>query len=106
MAKHNKKRNVGLLHEQLIRHASRMTVEGNVEKAQEAIKIVSDHFKQEAQLTKEFKLFSSLVHTRVDSKDLAFRIVEESRRACIDHDFEDLEQIKSHHEIIEPNQIT
>ena len=37
MAKHNKKRNVGLLHEQLIRHASRMTVEGNVEKARSAV---------------------------------------------------------------------
>ena len=77
MAKHNKKRNVGPLHEQLIRHASRMTVEGNIEKAQSAVDIVTNHFKKESEMLREFRLFSSLIHTRVDSKDLARRIVED-----------------------------
>jgi hypothetical protein len=95
MAKHNKKRNVGLLHEQLIRHASRMTVEGSVEKAQDAVDIVTRHFKRGSETLREFRLFSSLIHTKVDSKDLAQRIVAESRRACMDHDSEKLRREKS-----------
>ena len=95
MAKHNKKRNVGLLHEQLIRHASRMTVEGNVEKARSAVDIVTKHFKKESEMLREFRLFSSLIHTRVDSSDLAKRIVEESRRACTNHNADQLRKEKS-----------
>lgn len=95
MAKHNKKRNVGLLHEQLIRHASRMTVEGNVEKAHEAVSIVTKHFGKNSELLREFRLFSSLIHTSVDSKELAYRIVEESRRACTEHDSSRLRKEKS-----------
>jgi len=95
MAKHNKKRNVGLLHEQLIRHASRMTVEGNVEKAQESIDVVTRHFGKNSEMLKEFRLFSSLIHTCVSSEDLALRIVAESRRACVDHDASKLRHEKS-----------
>lgn len=95
MAKHNKKRNVGLLHEQLIRHASRMTVEGNVEKAQDAVDIVTKHFGKDSEMLREFRLFSSLIHTRVDSKELAGRIVEESRRACTNHNANQLRKEKS-----------
>ena len=95
MAKHNKKRNVGLLHEQLIRHASRMTVEGNVEQARRTVDIVAKHFKKESEMLREFRLFSSLIHTCVDSRELAQRIVEESRRACTNHDDEQLRKEKS-----------
>lgn len=95
MAKHNKKRNVGLLHEQLIRHASRMTVEGNVEKAQDAVDIVTKHFGKGSEMLREFRLFSSLIHTKVHSRDLAQRIVEESRRACTDHNASQLRKEKS-----------
>lgn len=95
MAKHNKKRNVGLLHEQLIRHASRMTVEGSVKKAQEAVDIVAKHFRKDSEMLREFRLFSSLIHTRVDSEDLARRIIKESRRACMNHDSDKLRNEKS-----------
>ena len=96
MAKHNKKRNVGLLHEQLIRHASRMTVEGKSEKASKTVDVVSAHFKKGSELMKEFRLFSSLIHTRVESKELAMRIIDESRRACTDHNATQLRKEKSH----------
>ena len=95
MAKHNKKRNVGLLHEQLIRHASRMTVQGSINEAHKAVNVVTDHFKKDSELLREFRLFSSLIHTRVDSRDLAARIVEESRRACTNHDSKKLMREKS-----------
>lgn len=95
MAKHNKKRNVGLLHEQLVRHASEMTVEGNNQKATDAIDILMKHFHKDTEMLKEFRLFSSLIHIRVDSKEIARRIIEESRKACKNHKPTTLMQEKS-----------
>lgn len=95
MAKHNKKRNVGLLHEQLVRHASQMTVEGNRSEAEKAVSILTESFADGTELIKEFKLFSALVHPRIESPEIARRIVEESRRACEDHDPHKLDKEKS-----------
>lgn len=95
MAKHNKKRNVGLLHEQLIRHASRMTVEGNTVDAQKAVGIVTEHFTKDTELLKEFRLFSSLIHTCVSSESLARRIIDESKRASGNHSAPKLQKEKS-----------
>ena len=95
MAKHNKKRNVGLLHEQLVRHASQMTVEGKREKANAAISILAESFAEGTELLKEFKLFSALVHPKIQDSEIARRIVEESRRACEDHDPHKLNKEKS-----------
>lgn len=95
MAKHNKKRNVGLLHEQLVRHASEMTVEGKSSDAELTIKILVNSFKKGSALLKEFRLFSALMHPRVESRDVARRIIEESRRACKDHDIHALNKEKS-----------
>lgn len=85
MAKHNKKRNVGLLHEQLIRFASQNLVEGNKGKANLAIDILNNTFKEGTELYKEFRLFNALVHTSVPTKELAQQIISESRLACINH---------------------
>ena len=95
MAKHNKKRNVGLLHEQLVRHASKMTVEGNRKKSDDAIKILIEAFSEGTELLKEFRLFSALAHPRVDEDSIAKRIVDESRRACSNHDPHKLNKEKS-----------
>ena len=95
MAKHNKKRNVGLLHEQLVRHASEMTVEGNADKATQAIDILMKHFQEDTELLKEFRLFSSLIHTRVSNKEIAKRIINESKKACENHNPTDLMKEKS-----------
>lgn len=95
MAKHNKKRNVGLLHEQLVRHASQMTVEGNSAAADKTIKILIEYFSEGTELLREFRLFSALAHPRVGNPDVARRIVEESRRACSDHDPHALNKEKS-----------
>lgn len=95
MAKHNKKRNVGLLHEQLVRHASKMTVEGNRKKSDQAVKILIEAFSEGTELLKEFRLFSALVHPRVSDPSIARRIVSESRRACSDHNPHILNKEKS-----------
>tara|TARA_B100000131_G_scaffold190088_1_gene182847 strand:- start:817 stop:1644 length:828 start_codon:yes stop_codon:yes gene_type:complete len=95
MAKHNKKRNVGLLHEQLVRHASEMTVQGKTDKANQAISIMVEFFQKNTELLREFRLFTALVHTNVDNRDVARRIIEESRRACENHDPVSLDREKS-----------
>ena len=95
MAKHNKKRNVGLLHEQLIRHASRMTVDGNLQEAKNTIEILTKNFSSDSELLREFRLFSSLIHTKVHTETLAYRILEESRQASKNHDPKRLMKEKS-----------
>ena len=95
MAKHNKKRNVGLIHEQLVRYASQQLVDGNNDTAETALQILGKHFTNEAELQREFKLFNSLVHTQVPTKELARRIIEESRAACVKHSAAKLRSEKS-----------
>ncbi len=95
MAKHNKKRNVGLLHEQLVRHASQMTVEGKAKDAERALSILTESFCEGSELLKEFRLFSALVHPRIEDIEVAKRIVRESRVACANHDPHKLDKEKS-----------
>jgi len=95
MAKHNKKRNVGLIHEQLVRHASEKIVDGYKNQAKTAIKILNKHFGEQSALQKEFRLFNALVHTRVPSRELARQIISESKRACRDHSATKLRREKS-----------
>ena len=95
MAKHNKKRNVGLIYEQLVRHISERVVNQDQESVDIAVKILEKHFKPGTELYKEFRLFNSLVHTRVDTRELASRIISESRTACKRHDSNRLTKEKS-----------
>ena len=95
MAKHNKKRNVGLIHEQLVRFASEKIVEGAKNKAEVALEVLNQHFNQDSQLYKEFRLFNALVHTHASSTDIARRIIVESKVACKNHDSTQLRTEKS-----------
>ena len=61
MAKHNKKRNVGLIHEQLVRHASEKIVDGHKKQAKIAINILDKHFGERSALQKEFRDRKSVV---------------------------------------------
>ena len=85
MAKHNKKRNVGLLHEQLVRYASENLVTGNKENAELAVELLKTHFRDDSALQKEFKLFNALIHTKVPTREIAQQIITESRIACQNH---------------------
>jgi len=96
MAKHNKKRNVGLLHEQLVRHASENLVDGEKEKAELAINILQHRFRDHTELQREFRLFNALIHTNVPNRDIAKQIITESRIACRNHDAIRLRTEKSH----------
>jgi len=95
MAKHNKKRNVGIIYEQLLLSMSSAIVENDMTKV-EAIKgVIKKHFKQGTELYREFRLFNALVKTTVPSDSLAARILEESMKASRNHDPVRLEREKS-----------
>jgi len=95
MSKHNKKRNVGLIHEQLVRHASEMTVERKLDEANKAINLLVRYFSPNSELLREFKLFGTLVETRVQNKETARRIIRESKRLSKTHNSEKLNVEKS-----------
>ena len=95
MAKHNKKRNVGLLYEQLMRFASNSILEKNRPRAEKAIDILCQRFKPGTELYKEFRLFNALVDSKVSNSTVARRIIEESKKACLQHDKNQLRKEKS-----------
>ena len=95
MSSHNKKRNVGLIYEQLIRYTSKCILEGRSDRAEIAMGIMNDHFKPGTELYKEFRLFNALVQTHVGSEPLAIRILDEAKTAAIGHDARRLDNEKS-----------
>lgn len=94
--KHNKKRNVGLLYEFLVRHASECLVESNDKHARAAIRLLRKHiFKQGTELYREFRLFHALANTTVEHEKTAHRILEQAKVAASQYDIELLDREKS-----------
>ena len=92
---HNKKRNVGIIYEQLLQKAACEMVENDNMSSEEVLGVLRDNFKPGTQLYKEFRLFNALVKTTVDSESLAIRILDEARTAARDHDAKQLRAEKS-----------
>lgn len=84
---HNKKRNVGIVYELLLRAVSAYLVEGDKKRAQLALDIVSQRFSRDTELFKEFRLFNALAKTRVSDTAVSAVILTESKSAArrIDH---------------------
>lgn len=95
MKSHNKKRNVGLIYEQLIRFISRCLVENKSELAETAVTILKFHFKPGTELYKEFRLFNAMIQTTVPSEGIALRVLQEARVAAKNHDPLRLDREKS-----------
>jgi hypothetical protein len=79
---HNKKRNVGIIYEQLLRRASVFMLENDEKKAAHCVKIIKTYFKPGSELYREFRLFQALLNTTTRSEPLAVRILEEARRGA------------------------
>ena len=92
---HNKKRNVGIIYEQLVRRVSEALVEGDTQTADQVVGILRRHFTQGSQLHQEFRLFNALVKTTVPSESLATRILTEAKQAAQDHNAAKLRQEKT-----------
>lgn len=95
MSKHNKKRNVGIVYEQLVSVVSQATVEGDQAKANNALRIIKKYFAPGTELYREFRLINALVKTQVGSDALASRILDETKHAAIAYDVNKLQSEKS-----------
>jgi len=95
MANHNKKRNVGLIHEQLVRYVASSLIAKDRKSADTAVRIITKHFRPGTELYREFRLFNALVNLPVGSRSLADRVLEESKRSAITHDSNKLRKEKS-----------
>jgi len=95
MRTHNKKRNVGLIYEQLVRYISKSLIEGDTLEAKRAVEIMKKNFAPGSELYKEFRLFNAMVKTTVPTQSVATRIVEEARKGAVSHNSEKLDREKS-----------
>jgi len=94
-SKHNKKRNVGLVYEFLIKCISSSLLEGNKSKAKKATNIIEKRFNNKKELYKEFRLFNALVNSNVTSVEAAAAILYEAKNAFQRIDYNKLEKEKS-----------
>jgi len=92
---HNKKRNVGIIYEQLIQYISDRLVNNQTTSANKAKRIVKKHFVKDSQLYKEYRLFMALSDTHSVDPSLATQIISEARRGSRIHDKERLKKEKS-----------
>ncbi|OUU74609.1 MAG: hypothetical protein CBC29_05645 [Methylococcaceae bacterium TMED69] len=92
---HNKKRNVGIIYEQLLRVISKSLVEADEKTARIAKKIIKKYFKPGTELYKEYRLFNALVSTKITDGSLATKIIAEAKNGARTHNVRKLEREKS-----------
>ena len=92
---HNKKRNVGIIYEQLLAMAARGLVESDTNKSKKAQRIIKRFFREGTELQKEYRLFKALVEPFINDGSLATKILGEAKQAARNHSAEKLEREKS-----------
>jgi hypothetical protein len=92
---HNKKRNIGIVYEQLVATASACLVEGKKDEANKAVRIIKKYFRPGTEIYKEYRLFNALTKTHVKSDALASRILEDTKSASSSYSLERLRSEKS-----------
>jgi len=95
MPSHNKKRNVGLLYEFLVRTVSDAIVENDEKRKNIGLSILKNHFKKDSELYKEFRLFHALAATTVTSASVADTILESAKDASEKYNCQKLDREKS-----------
>jgi len=93
--KHNKKRNIGIMYELLLRHISNKLIENDKKGAEKATKIIEKRFAKNTELYKEFRLFNALSRTTVQNTEIAAAILTEAKSAARRFDKRRLEKEKS-----------
>ena len=82
---HNKKRNVGIIYDQLLATIATGIVENNSKKVKQAKTIVRRFFREGTELYKEHRLFKALVEPQINDGSLATRILDEAKKAARGH---------------------
>jgi len=92
---HNKKRNVGIIYELLVRAVSAYLIENDKHRAQLALNIISKHYNKNTELFKEFRLLNALVKSSIKDTSVAAAILTESKAATRRFDAQKLDKEKS-----------
>ena len=92
---HNKKRNVGVVYEILLRSISESLVKGDAEQAQKILDLITRRFKPDTELHREFRLFRALAKSSVSDSAIAAAILMEAKQAARKTNIENLEKEKS-----------
>jgi len=87
---HNKKRNIGLVYELLLRSISSSLVEGNQEKANLSIDIMKKRFAPGTEIYSEFRIFNAIMNTTVTDTSVAAGILTEAKNAIKNINYENL----------------
>jgi hypothetical protein len=95
IAKHNKKRNVGIIYELLVQHITSCIVEGDVKSAKKTTRIIEQRFAKGTELYKEFRLFKALANSTVSDTHIVASILTEAKRAARNIDSAKLDKEKS-----------
>lgn len=97
MAKtHNKKRNIGIIYDQMISSLCESYIENDIYTSRKFIKIIKESFKKGSQLQKELQFFNSFLKMRGLSENLSSAIISEAKTASRTHfDKDQLEIEKS-----------
>jgi len=95
MSKHNKKRNVGIIYELLLRHISSCLVENDKQGVRKATKIIEKRFNKNTELYKEFRLFNAIAKSNVKNTEIAAAIMTEAKAACRRFDANKINKEKS-----------
>lgn len=92
---HNKKRNVGIIYELLLRAVSAAIVESDKERAQLALDIIEKHYDKKTELYKEYRLFNALIKSTVSDTPVAAAVLAEAKAAARRSDHRKLNYEKS-----------
>ena len=92
---HNKKRNVGVIYELLLRNISHLLIQGDKIGAKKTLRIIESKFNKESELYREFRLFNALVKSTVSDSAVAAAILTEAKAAARRCDFKKLDIEKS-----------
>lgn len=92
---HNKKRNVGIIYELLLRDISASLIENNRIRADKSLKLIETYFDKSTEIYKEFRLFNALVKSTVSDTAIAAAILTEAKAAARRCDRQRLDKEKS-----------
>jgi len=93
--KHNKKRNVGIIYELLLRYVSTALIEGRMSDVKKATRIIETRFRKGTELYKEFRLFNALAQTTASDTHIVASILSEAKSAARSCDIQRLNKEKS-----------
>ena len=80
--KHNKKRNVGIIYELLVRNMTKALVANNLTHVNKIKSLIENHFNKKTELYKEYKIFSALSANVIEENknNIAKSMIAESKK--------------------------